>query len=191
LTNLDQEYYTDRKESVNSDNNNINNFNTLNSTTNNTTEGKRENKLKQLFENKENEKDIKEKKIIEKNMQKFIYNEEDFPDIEREKDTIATAIDEVNYYSGYLKNKEDLDEGFSVVKGKKDSSLTNKTTNKKKKKFAEVSVEIFQQILNNQNNINDEDENEDKPNKKKDSKRKISGNSSQAKKPALNNKKNK
>jgi len=90
---------------------------------------KKESKLKLVLEDT-SEKDKIERKIIEQNMQKFLFNEQEFPEFEKE---------------------EQEDDGFTIKISKKGNS--NVKQNKKKKKFADVNIEIFQEIEVKQKDI--------------------------------------
>lgn len=136
----------ERKESIHSDNGseNIN------------ISQKKENKLKLILESKDatdKEKENKAKNIA--NAEKFLYNQEDFPEIDQltRKDGF-TYEDDLHSRTRIPNQIENFDDGNVRVKAK--SSNVKNAANKKKKKFAEVNIDIFKEIENKQKDIEEE-----------------------------------
>jgi len=144
---------------------------------------KKENKLKTLLEldlEKEKQKEKEKEKFVSKNknnLPKFNFAAEDFPELDENTHTIKNEEEvfdadsheeklieyhmeqEFDLMSKKTRGKfEQMDDGFSVVKGKQSGSGGNK--NKKKKKFEEIKLDIFQEPIAIQTNSGEKKKNE-------------------------------
>jgi len=121
-----------------------------------TTEGpveKKENKLKTLLDKTQAE--LEREKEIKKQKNKFLFSQQDFPDLSSD---IRTKIPQRRNEDNYDESIEDVspekyknlidEDGFMMVKSRKNKGGGG--NNKKKKKFAEINFNLMKEIVNKQ-----------------------------------------